>query len=80
MAHYGWARIAQNAKKPSLRVNVKDLEFFRFNVSIWVPWSSLGLKKSRYIGIILIHQICIEKQGAFCLISKISLKSLYSVS
>ena len=50
MAHYGWARIAQNAKKPSLRVNVKDLEFFRFNVSIWVPWSSLGPRKSCYIG------------------------------
>ena len=32
-----WARIAQNVKKPSLTVNVIDLEFFGFNVSIWVP-------------------------------------------
>ena len=75
-----WARIAQNVKKSSQTEHFLDFEFFGFNVSIWVPWSSLGLKKSRYIGIILIHQICIEKQGAFCLISKISLKSLYSVS
>ena len=38
-----WARIAQNVKKPPLTVNVID---FGFNVSIWVPWSPLGPKKS----------------------------------
>ena len=41
-----WARIAQNVKKPPLTVNVVDFEFFGFNVSIWVPWSPLGPKKS----------------------------------
>ena len=41
-----WARIAQNVKKPSLTENVIDFEFFGFNVSIWVPWSPLGPKKS----------------------------------
>ena len=41
-----WARIAQNVKKPPLTVNVIDFEFFGFNVSIWVPWSVLGPKKS----------------------------------
>ena len=29
-----WARIPQNVKKSSLTVNVMDLEFFGFNVSI----------------------------------------------
>ena len=41
-----WARIAKNVKKPPLTVNVIDFEFFGFNVSIWVPWSPLGPKKS----------------------------------
>ena len=41
-----WARIAQNVKKPPLTVNVIDFEFFGFNVSICVPWSPLGPKKS----------------------------------
>ena len=41
-----WARIAQNVKKPPLSVNVIDFEFFGFNVSIWVPRSPLGPKKS----------------------------------
>ena len=76
-----WARIAQNVKKPPLTVNVINFEFFGFNVSIWVPWSPLGPKKSWYIvRIIQIHKICGEKQGAFWFISKISLKSLNSVS
>ena len=39
-----WARIAQNVKKPPLKVNVIDFEFFGFNVPIWVPWSPLGPK------------------------------------
>ena len=52
-----------------------DFEFFGFNVSIWVPWSPLGPKKSWYIGrIIQIHKIWGEKQVAVCSISKISLK------
>ena len=41
-----WARISQNVKKPPLTVNVINFEFFGFNVSIWVPWSPLGPKKS----------------------------------
>ena len=41
-----WARIAQIVKKPPLIVNVIHFEFFDFNVSIWVPWSPLGPKKS----------------------------------
>ena len=41
-----WARVVQNVKKPPLTVNVIDFEFFGFNVSIWVPWSPLGPKKS----------------------------------
>ena len=41
-----WARIAQNVKKPPLTVNVIDLEFVGFDVSIWVPWSPHGPKKS----------------------------------
>ena len=40
------ARIAQNVKKHPLRVSVIYFEFFAFNVSIWVPWSLLGPKKS----------------------------------
>jgi hypothetical protein len=40
------ARITQNVKKPSHPVNVIDFEFFGFNVSICVPWSPLGPKKS----------------------------------
>ena len=76
-----WARIAQNVKKPPLTVNNIDFEIFGFNVSIWVPWSPLGAKKSCYIGrIIQIHKICGEKQGAFCSIFKISLKLLHSFS
>jgi hypothetical protein len=31
-----WARITQNVKKPPLKVNVIDFEFFGFNVSKWV--------------------------------------------
>ena len=39
-----WARIAQNVKKPPLRVNVIDFELSDFNVSIHMgplesPWS-----------------------------------------
>jgi hypothetical protein len=30
-------------EKPSLTVNVIDFEFFGFNVTLWVPWSSLGV-------------------------------------
>ena len=61
-----WARIAQYVKKPPLTVNVIDFEFFGFNVSICVPWSPLGPKKSWYIGrIIQIHKILGEKEGAF---------------
>ena len=33
-------------KETPLTVNVIDFEFFGFNVSIWVPWSPLGPKKS----------------------------------
>ena len=45
------------------------------------PWSSLGPKKSWYIGrVIQIYKICGKKEGAFCSISKISLKSLHRVS
>ena len=40
------SRIAQNVKKPPLTVNSIDFEFFGFNVSIWIPWSPLGPKKS----------------------------------
>ena len=47
--------------------DVIDFEFVGFNVSIWVPWSPFGPKKSWYIGrIIQIPKICGEKQGAFC--------------
>ena len=68
-------------KETPSQVNAIDFEIFGFNVSIWVPWSPLVSKKSRYIGrIIQIHKICVEKQGVFCSISKISLKSLCSVS
>ena len=41
-----WARIAKNVKKPPLTVNVIDFDFLGFNVSIWVPWSPFGPKKS----------------------------------
>ena len=59
-------------------MNVIDFEFFGLNVSIWVPGSPLGPKKSWYIGrIFQIHKKCGGKQGVFCFISKISLKSLY---
>ena len=57
-AHRGtqWATIAQNVKKPPLRVNVK----------LFGLMSPLGSKKSRYIGrIIQIHKILGEKKGAF---------------
>ena len=64
-------------KETQWKVNVIDFEFFGFDVSIWVPWSHLGPKKSWYIGrIIQIDKICGEKHGTFCSISKISLKSL----
>ena len=68
-------------KKTPLTVNVIDFDFFGFNVSIWVPWSSLCPKKSLDIGrIVQIHKICGRKRGALHSISKISLKSLYSIS
>ena len=41
-----WARIAQNVKKPPLTGNIINFDFFGFYVSIWVPWSPLGPKKS----------------------------------
>ena len=74
-----WVRIVQNVKKLSLSVNVINFEFFCFYVSIWVPWNPLGPKKSWYIArISQTQKICREKQGAFCSISKISMKSHYS--
>ena len=46
-------------KETPLTVNVINFEFFGFNVSIWVPWSPLGPKKSWYIGRInQIKKIC----------------------
>ena len=71
-----WARIAQNVKKPPLTVNVMDFDFSF--VSIWVPWSPLGPKKSWYIGSLFRFIRCREKQGAFCSILKLSLQSLYT--
>ena len=41
-----WARPAQNVKKPPHTKNIINFEFFDVNVSIWVPWSPLGSKKS----------------------------------
>ena len=70
------ARIAQNVKKPPLTVNVMDFDFSF--VSIWVPWSPLGPKKSWYIGSLFRFIRCREKQGAFCSILKLSLQSLYT--
>ena len=43
MAHYG---PGSPKKKPSLRVDVIDFEFFGFDVSIWVPWSPLLVPES----------------------------------
>ena len=52
-----WARFTQNVKKPPLTVNIIGFDFFGFNISIWVPWSHLGPKKSWYNGtIIKIHK------------------------
>ena len=84
-----WARIDQNVKKLPLRVNFIDFYLFfiiiYFNVSKWVPWSPLGVPlvpKSHDMctgRIIQIHKKCGEKQGAFCSISKMLIKSLHSV-
>ena len=69
-----WARIAQNVKKPTLTVNVIDFDFFGINVSIWVPWSPLGPKKSWYLGrIIQIHIRFLAKFYVFYLSTLFSL-------
>ena len=71
MNHYGPGS-PKNVKKPSLTVNVINVDFFYFNVCI--PYGSLGVplsKKSQYVRrIIQIYKICGEKQGEFCCISK----------
>ena len=56
-----WAKIRRNVKKPPLRVNDTNFEFFGFSISIWVP----------------IIQRYVEKQGAFWTISKISLNRVF---
>ena len=62
-----WARIAQNVKKLTLRVNAIDFEFFVLMYPyVRIPWSLLG-PKSQDIG---------RETRCTCSISKISLESL----
>ena len=77
-----WASIAQNVKKPPLTVNVIDFDFFGFNVSIWVPWSTLGPKPYGTLVELFRFTRYVERNKVhFAPFLRFdSLKSLYSVS
>jgi hypothetical protein len=58
---------AHYVKKPPIKVNVIDFEFFGFNVIHMGPLRVPLVPKSHdTLVIIQIHKICGEEQGAFC--------------